>query len=400
MQPGQGRISPTRPTLLSLGDRIAKGVAALSASLFAWPPARAYARRYIVPRVLPQMMTGDVPTQEMAAVRRNLQRLASSRDPILVGPWVSEVGFELLYWIPFLNWVTTYRVFDPERLIVVSRGGVAPWYRHLTDRYVDLFDFYTPDEFRVRNNDRQRGHRQKHLTPSELDLEIADRVGRHVETTHLESLHPMYMYRLFYPFWKSKMSMHLVDTFASFRPLSPIDTSAVDGHLPRDFVAVRFYFNESFPETEQNRAFVSRVIERLTETSDVVLLDPDMRIDDHRDVPVGARPRVHGVQHLVTPRNNLQIQTQVVSRARAFVGTYGGLSYLAPLYGVPAVGFYSDRTRFSPQHLDLARRVFARFDGGGYVVIDTRDADLVAMTLGDRAHAGQGVLPSDPGRRA
>ena len=25
--------------------------------------------------------------------------------PILVGPWLSEVGFELLYWIPLLRWI-------------------------------------------------------------------------------------------------------------------------------------------------------------------------------------------------------------------------------------------------------------------------------------------------------
>ena len=43
--------------------------------------------------------------------------------PLIVGPWLSEVGFEILYWLPFLNWVKTYRHFDPERPARVSTTG-------------------------------------------------------------------------------------------------------------------------------------------------------------------------------------------------------------------------------------------------------------------------------------
>ena len=54
------------------------------------------------------------------------------------------------------------------------------------------------------------------------------------------------------------MSSNLVDTFATFERLSALDTSDVAGELPRDFTAVRFYFNESFPDTEENKLFVTR----------------------------------------------------------------------------------------------------------------------------------------------
>lgn len=49
----------------------------------------------------------------------------------------------------------------------------------------------------------------------------------------------------------------------------------------------------------------------------------------------------------MTPGTNLEIQTTVITRARAFVGTYGGLSYLSPLYGVPALAALANR-RQSP----------------------------------------------------
>ena len=45
-----------------------------------------------------------VSERRASAVRRELAALASKPEPILVGPWLGEVGFELLYWIPFLRW--------------------------------------------------------------------------------------------------------------------------------------------------------------------------------------------------------------------------------------------------------------------------------------------------------
>jgi hypothetical protein len=303
----------------------------------------------------------------------------------VVGPWLSEVGFELLYWIPFLNWVKTNRPFDAERLVVISRGGAGIWYQNVTKNYIDLFDFYTPEQFRTKNADRLRENKQKHLVLTEFDREILKVAYQHLGSKQVDLLHPMYMYRLFYPYWKSQMSISLVDTFTSFERLPALDTSDIAGELPGDYTAVRFYFNESFPDTEENKTFVTRLLQTLTEAGDVVLLNPDLHIDDHWEMMVGRNPRIHSIDHLMTARNNLEIQTKVISRARAFVGTYGGLSYLAPMYGVTSLGFYSHREKFSPQHLELARRVFGNFKRGSYVVLDTSDIDVLGLAFGDRA---------------
>jgi hypothetical protein len=369
---------------LTVGTFVQKRFAAIPAHFFRWGPAKRFARRYIVPRVLPQMMTGDMPTQEMQAVPKILQRMAASPKHIVVGPWLSEVGFELLYWIPFLNWVKTYRPFDAGRMVVISRGGAGIWYKNITPNYVDLFDFFTPEQFRTKNEDRLRENKQKHLALTDFDREIVKLAYQHIGSKQVEMLHPMYMYRLFYPYWKSQMSISLVDTFASFERLPALDTSDLAGELPRDYTAVRFYFNESFPDTEENKLFVMRLLQTLTDAGDVVLLNPDLHIDDHWEMAIGKNPRIHSVDHLMTPRNNLEIQTKVISRARAFVGTYGGLSYLAPMYGVTSLAFFSHREKFSPQHLELARRVFGSFKRGSYVVLDTSDIDVLGLAFGER----------------
>jgi hypothetical protein len=84
-------------------------------------------------------------------------------------------------------------------------------------------------------------------------------------------------------------------------------------------------------------------------------------------------------RHLA-PERNLAVQTAVVGRARAFVGTYGGYSYLAPFCGVPALAFYSAPT-FKAHHLHAAQRMFERLGGATVVPLDVAAAPLVRAAL-------------------
>src|SRR5437762_11102878 len=55
------------------------------------------------------------------SARRELRAAAAGSGPILVGPWLSEVGYEALYWVPFVRWFTRHYDVDPARVIAVSR---------------------------------------------------------------------------------------------------------------------------------------------------------------------------------------------------------------------------------------------------------------------------------------
>ncbi len=82
--------------------------------LFRFRPVKDYFRHHIIPRALPRLAAMDVPTEEAVAVPRLVQKLSRREQRIIVGPWVSEVGFELLYWIPFLNWVEIRAAVRPR----------------------------------------------------------------------------------------------------------------------------------------------------------------------------------------------------------------------------------------------------------------------------------------------
>ncbi len=65
-------------------------------------------------------------------------------------------------------------------MVVISRGGAGIWYQNITTNYVDLFDFYTPEQFRTKNADRLRENKQKHLALTDFDREILKLAYQHL----------------------------------------------------------------------------------------------------------------------------------------------------------------------------------------------------------------------------
>ncbi len=324
----------------------------------------------------------DLPEAEQT--REFITMLGRSGRPIIIGPWLSETGFELLYWIPFLAWAKTYGNLDPAQLTVISRGGAASWYSHITSNYEDIFSLYTPDEFRNANDARihEQEGRLKHLTISSFDQAIIDKVSAKRGIKAPLVLHPSVMYRVFALFWYQKTSMALIEGYTSFSALQPLDLGALRGQLPDRYVAAKFYGNVALPETPDNRAFVASYLEELTRHTDVVLLNTGHRFDDHEDMPRVNRARLHTIEHLMTPETNLDVQTRVIAGAQAFVGTYGGFSYLAPFVGVDTLAFYSHVNGFRFDHLEVAKRVFSALRLGNFVELDLRALDLLRLGFG------------------
>ena len=389
-----GRVSRKRQRQLrpvTVSSSLVKMTLTVFDWLFRLRPIRHLVKQHLLPHAMARLSAVDAPSEESVAVRRMIRRIAPRDRPIIAGPWVSEVGFELLYWIPFLKWAVGYGAIDPRRLIIVSRGGCHDWYRDIGGRYVDLFDYYTPELFREKSEQRRTAGHAKPRTMTEFDRDILKLVRQTLHVGNANLLHPTHMYRLFQSFWQSKAPIDAVERFAARQPLPAIDTSDVAGALPHDFVAARFYFNDAFPDTDTNRRFVAELLTAVADTTDVVLLNPPTRVDDLHDVPVPQRRRIHSIADLLSPRTNLDVQSKVIARSRAFVGTLGGLSYLGPLYGVRSLSFYSATRPDIARHLELARQAFNGMKAGSYVALDVNDLGTLQAALGAHHEAIAGV---------
>jgi hypothetical protein len=335
--------------------------------------------RHVVPRPMRRAASAFLAHRRSERLRRDLAAMAKRGVPIVAGPWLGEVGFELLYWVPFLRWCAERSSVDPERFIVVSRGGTESWYRPFAARYADVFDQVSPELFREQHDARVRDcGEQKQTRVSEFDQEVIAAAMRHAHVSEWSLLHPSLMYEALNPYWWGHQPDRWVHDHVRYATLAaPSRTTVLD--LPAHYVAVKFYFNECFPATPQNRAFVRDALRLLAVGRPVVALATGLNIDDH----AGERVDEHGVRHLpegIDPAHNLHIQSAIVARADAFVGTYGGFSYMAPFHGVKSLAFYSDAGGFSQKHLHMARSAFEGIGAPG--LLEVRDAaggaDLVA----------------------
>jgi len=317
------------------------------------------ALRKLVPRAVRHGISAQVARVQGGRLERDLHAVVSVGGTIVAGPWLGEVGFELLYWVPFLRWFARRFELAPERLLVVSRGGTASWYRPFAGGYREIFDSVSPEEFRRLHDERVASNgEQKQTQVLTFERLLLRRLAADVEDRSM--LHPSSMYRLFSPFWWGHVGPDWVHARADYARLAPASVSAPMPAAP--YTAVKFYFNECFPATEENRAFARRMVEEAAARGPVVSLATGLRLDDHD----GDDMKALGVETMpqdVPPQQNLAVQAALVAGASAFVGTYGGFSYMAPFLGVPATAYYSNEAGYSPRHLEMARSALASIGG-------------------------------------
>jgi hypothetical protein len=264
-------------------------------------------------------------------------RLQRSTAPILVGPWRGEVGFEALYWVPFLRTLG----ISPDRLIPVTRGGAHVWYP--ATRHVELYTLRTPKDLRVENTlNVMRTGMLKPYAWTAFDRAVIKDAAKSLGLTRYHTLHPSWMYWLLEDFWNQRRGLGWLGRYVDIQTLP---TPVLDGlTLPEAFVAVRFYARATFPLTDLGQTIATETIKQLATQYQVIVLNPGIHADDHIDFPLKAIPNVMRLSDLckITPENNLAVQSAVIAKAMGFVGTYGGLAQLALLYKKPTVSFYTD----------------------------------------------------------
>lgn len=315
--------------------------------------------RYVIPRLRLAEPSTKVFLEARSRLEREAERLAASSAPVIVGPYLSEVGLELLYWIPFLRRLVRRYGIDPRRLVVVSRGGVASWYDGIASSYADVFELMDEVEFRASLQQswaEQDG--QKQFAVGAFDRSIADAVSQRLGLQGVELLHPSLMFNLFSEYWLYRIGLASVLEHLDVSGLAaPADPALID-RLPEDYVAARFYFRETFPDTPENRDLVARMLAAVAVDSPVVLLDTDLVVDDHTNVPLPSGVTVLRPLAGRPAVDNLHAQSVVLSRARAFVGTYGGLCYLANAFGVSSFGLITPPARkLGHSHTPVAWRL-------------------------------------------
>lgn len=318
----------------------------------------------------------------MRAVDKLLARKLVGDGPVIVGPWLSEIGFEVLYWLPMLNRLFVEHEVAPDRVMTLTRGGADCWYRELADHRLEILDIVTPGELREQQDARVReGGLQKQLELSRFEHDLLRVARARAGWKDAAVIDPSEMYSRFLPFWGWRRSVKHALSRVTFRPLPEPPPLPSPLALPDDYVAVKAYFSSCFQPTERNQRFIADLVRRLAARTNVVLLSTGLNIDDHTDVVVGAEGNVIDARPWMTPQDNLAVQTQIIRGARALVTSYGGFSYLGPFLGVPSIALWSDYT-FNGAHLEMMRRAELALNGPRFVHLHVDDVALLDDAVG------------------
>jgi len=326
---------------------------------------------------------------EAEAIERRIAEVAAGSGPIVVGPWLGEVGYEVLYWIPFLRWFQDAHGVPRERLIVLSRGGLDELYRPLAGGYVDLFDLTTPQELTARNAERRAAHEgggQKQTDAGAFDRELIERARGKAGAAAGPTLHPSLLFGLFRNVWYGNLPMDLLWRHVR-HALSPgLSPSRLPG-LPDELIAARLYAGPALSSSPRSVDAVRTLVTRAARVAPVVLLDFDAALDEHRDFDLRGIDGVISVGAKMTARDNLGTQAALIAGSRFFLGTCGGLAWLAPFLGVPTVAVYDDDRLIAP-HLLVARQAGALVKAAEFAPLDLRALRRVGIAgAGDQGTA-------------
>jgi hypothetical protein len=279
----------------------------------------------------------------LRAVRTALEEIQAGTAPVFVGPWNDAPGTEVLYWIPFLRWLTATYALPPERLIVLSNGGPRSWYGGLGQRYLDARTLFSPQELEHWGHrtvpQSEQDHKQAVMSP--FDSEIIERAARAFELSDYQVLHPSLLFRTVSRLRKDRV---LEQMGGMLRPVRHESPRHAGDSLPASFIAVSVAFTSALPQSDENAAFLADLLAQAASAHDVVVIDGAAP-----GIAVPASSRVRMLQ-VASGEDLRETQTRVLGRASAFVGSYGDLAVLAAFCGVAVVAYHDER--MPPDHLD------------------------------------------------
>jgi hypothetical protein len=303
-------------------------------------------------------------------LRRYLRQLARMGDPVVVGPFRSEVGFEQLYWIPFVTWALKYAGIPRDRCMALSRGGMGVFYPVASN--ADLYQVRGVDAVRIENQvDYAQRKLQKQTTVTDWDREVCREVGKAQwgHSARVRMLHPSWMYWLLEDVWEERAPVLSAAPFLQYDAL-PVPPLPEGMTLPDKFLAVRFYERATLPYTNETKGLIADLVQQVAAVQPVVLIRQSAHVDDHIDFPIAPSPRIAVLPETI-PEQNLILQAAVLARCTAFVGTYGGVAQWALRYRKPTMSVYAQFGGTALAHWHLSQLLAAKV-GVPFQVMDLR----------------------------
>lgn len=302
--------------------------------------------------------------------RKSWVRRARHKGVIWFGPFVGEVGYELSYWIPWIRKFCDDVKLEESRIGIVTRGGAHVWYPDHAHS-LELLSDISADEFRKL---------QSAEYPTKLrhaEKQLIKRLG----ISRFRIAHPREMHSAISEFRGNYCGIEGLETHLSFASLSRTAVTnrieRLDGFkdvlTPERYGAVRLYTNSLIgDELTVQKAW--RLVALAARDFNLVDVGVMLKLDDHVAIAPEAGTAMSPLADC-PPSLNLALQTLVILRSNFLVSTYGGISYIGLLLGIPTLAIEGGRARQKNSHLLFENHVRDQL-GVNYIRVNLLDENV------------------------
>jgi hypothetical protein len=364
-----------------LPSLIKSGLVALWETATGWSTPSFALERHLLQRVLPTSRIGGVASRTFNHQVVLLQnRMESSREDtrLWFGPFLGEVGYELLYWRGFVQSIRSEIGLSLDQIAVISRGGVAGWYGVAEENYSDLYQLI---------GESNLARIQTDAYPMRFDS-AHQAVVKAVNGDRRFWVHPRILHQAIAEFKADPSTLPKLANRISHSPILEQEMLRGDSNLrrvwerlqeslPSRYISVKIYKGSNLNDPSFS-SHIAIALRQLSQEMPVVALSDTETTSSHSDWDISL-PEVIRPMKNVPKSLNLGIQTLIIGRSQAFWGTYGGFSYL-PLYLQKASLVFKDGATIQKRAHEVMESHAAATLGTSYKVLNLSEENLVEAT--------------------
>lgn len=317
----------------------------------------------------------DIRKQNQKKFRKKIYEY---EDTIVFGPFFSEVGYEVLYWFPYINYLISGK--QNQKIIILSRGGLSKVFfpfnnieHHCLINLLGKKDYV--DFIKMSTGDYKDGLNQKGIIKNSNE-ELIQKLNLNSNKPLI--VDPSKMFKFYKSYISKKVGIKSLNEFSNYDLYK--NYNRLENTKKKYDLCIKLY---DAPQLRFNDFVKKKIIKKINSLSNKkICILISNKYDDHEQIFLEKLNE--NIEKIKIPDfDNLKYQSEIISNSKTFITPYGGMSYLGPILGAKTICLVDNNFKwfyFSQPHfqkfVDLLDQIQFK---NGYNLIDLEEFEKVEL---------------------
>ena len=281
-----------------------------------------------------------------------------------------EIGYELLYWIPYISKRLSSTIKGHKRIIVVSRGGVECWYNWIEGvEYYNIEDV-EPDLLKAIFKERKDGKFQKQMEFGKYERKIINSICKKIslDKNNCDIIDPSFMYLSVWSFLSEERGVKsLKGILQKDFKFNKKSSNKIEFDNLEPYIAIKIYSNSCFQIRDDTNFYEKKILKILELISslkvNMIVLDFNAN-DDHTQFSfkkeIFSHIKLKYFNNLfpdIEFNKNINIQNEIVKSSVFLLSSYGGFSYLPQMHNKKSLSISNEGDHIIYRHSQTSRLI-------------------------------------------